>query len=58
MIIDREVALFDRDKVLKAALESKDRDWLNSLQHWKERFRLITYEQVNDRTLMESLAKR
>ena len=73
MIRDREVAFWtetciheanlvkmleDRDKAMKAVLESRDRDWLNSLQHYKESFRLMTYEQVNNRTLMESLAKR
>ena len=26
--------LEDRDKSMKAALESRDRDWLNSVQHW------------------------
>ena len=50
--------LEDRDKAMKAALESRDRDWLNSLKHCKERVRLMTYEQVNNRALMESLAKR
>ena len=73
MIRDREVAFWterciheanlvkmleDRDKAMKVVLESRDRDWLNSLQHYKESFRLMTYEQVNNRTLMESLAKR
>ena len=43
---------------MKAALESRDKDWLNSLEHCKESFRLMTHEQVNNRTLMESLAKR
>ena len=73
MIRDREVAFWtetgiheanlvklleDRDKAMKAALESRDIDWLNSLKHCEEIFRLMTYEQVNNRTLMESLAKR
>ena len=58
MIRDREVAfcteigiheanlvkmLKDKDKAMKAALESRDRTWLNSLQHCKESFRLMTY---------------
>ena len=42
---------------MKAALESRDRDWLNSLEHCKESFILITHEQVNNKRLMESLAK-
>ena len=50
--------LEDRDTAMKATLESRDRDWLNSLEHCKESFRLMTHEQVNNRTLMESLAKR
>ena len=50
--------LEDRDKAMKAVLESRNRDWMNSLKHCKESFRLMTYEQVNNRTLMESLAKR
>ena len=73
MIRDREVAFWtetgiheanlvkmlkDRDKAMKAALESRDKDWLNSLQQCKESVRLMTYEQVNNRALMKSLAKR
>ena len=50
--------LEDRDKAMKVTLESSDKDWLNSLKHCEESFRLMTYEQVNNRTLMESLAKR
>ena len=73
VIRDREVAFWtktyihdanlvkmleDKDKGMKAALESRDRDWLNSLKHCNESARLLTYEQVNNRTLMESLAKK
>ena len=73
MIRDREVAFWietgtheaglikmleDRDKALKACLKSRDNNWLNSLAHCKEIFRLMTYEQVHNRTLLESLAKR
>ena len=50
--------LENRDNVMKASFESRDKDWLNSLEHCKESFRLTTCEQVNNRTLMESLAKR
>ena len=50
--------LEDRGNPLKASLESKDQNWLNSLAHCKKSFRLMTYEQVNNRTLLESLAKR
>ena len=73
VIRDREVAFWtetrrheegllkmlgDRDNAMKACLESRDRDWLNDLAHCKESFRLMTYEQVNNRTLLELLAKR
>ena len=50
--------LEDRDNALKACPESRDNNWLNSLAHCKQSFRLMTYEQVNNRTLLESLAKR
>ena len=50
--------LEDRDNVSKACLESRDNNWLNSLAHCKQSFHLMTYEQVNNRTLLESLAKR
>ena len=50
--------LEDRDKAMKETLESRDKDWLNSLQHCKENIRLMTYEQVNNKALMESLTKR
>ena len=50
--------LEDRDNALKACLESRDNNWLNSLTHCKQSFFLITYEQVNNMKLLESLAKR
>ena len=43
---------------MKACLESRDNNWLNSLAHCKQSFCLMTYEQVNNRTLLESLAER
>ena len=73
MIRDKEVAFWietgiheasllkmleDRDNAMKVALESRDKDWLTSLEHCKESFRLMTQEQVNNKRLMESLAKR
>ena len=48
----------DRDNALKACLKSRDKNWLNTLARCKESFCLMTYEQVNNRTLLESLAKR
>ena len=50
--------LEDSDNALKACLESRDNNWLNSLAHYKQSFRLMTYEQFNSRTLLESLSKR
>ena len=50
--------LEDRDNALKACLESRDKYWLNNLAHCNESFRLMTYEKVNNMTLLESLAKR
>ena len=50
--------LKDRDKSLKAALESRDKEWLNSLQHCKDSLRLNTQEMINNITLMETLRKR
>ena len=36
--------LEDKDKAMKATLEPRDRDWLNSLKNCKESFRLMTQE--------------
>ena len=36
--------LEDRDDALKACLESRDDNWLNSLAHCKQSFCLMTYE--------------
>ena len=46
------------DKAIKEELTSKDKEWLNSLQHCRDNLRIISHDQVNNRTLMESLAKR
>ena len=53
-----EYALKKKDEEWRAELEKRDQNWLNSLAHYKQSFRLLTYEQVNNRTLLESLAKR
>ena len=50
--------LEDRDNTLKVGMESRDMNWLNSLEHCQQSFHLMTYVQVNNRTLLESLAKR
>ena len=50
--------LEDRDNALKASLESRDNNWLNSLAHCKQSFHLMTYELINSGTFLESLAIR
>ena len=50
--------LEDRDKSLKETLKSRDREWLNSLQHCRDSLRLNTPELMNNRALMEILSKR
>ena len=42
--------LEDKDKVIKATLESRDREWLSGPEHCTQSLRLITYEQINNRT--------
>ena len=51
-------ALKKRDEEWRAELEKRDLYWLNSMAHCKQSFRLMTYEQVNNRALLKSLAKR
>ena len=53
-----EDAFKKRDEEWKAELEKKDQYLLNSMANCKQSFRLMTYEQVKSRTLLESLAKR
>ena len=53
-----EDALKQRDEEWRAKLEKRDQNWLYSLAHYKQGFCLMTYEKVNSRTLLESLAKR
>ena len=53
-----EDALNKRDEEWRDELEKRDQYWLNSMAHCKKIFRLMTYEKVNRRTLLESLAKR
>ena len=50
--------LEDREPTLKASLESRDNNWLKGLAHCKQSFRLMTYELISSRTLLETLAKR
>ena len=53
-----EDALRKRDEEWRGELEKRDQYWLNSIGHMKQIFRLMTYEQVNNRAFLESLAKR
>ena len=50
--------LRDRDNALKASMDSRDKNCMKSLGHWKQSFRFMTYEIINNRTLLESLAIR
>ena len=50
--------LRDRDKALKASMDSRDNNYMNSLGHCNQSFLLISYEIINNRTLIESLAMR
>ena len=50
--------LRDRDNALKASMDSRDNNYMNSLGHCKQSFRLMSFEIVNNRTLLESLAMR
>ena len=47
-----------RDCSMKIALELRDIEWLNSLQHCRDILRLTTQELINNRCIVESLGKR
>ena len=48
--------LRDRDNALKASMDSRDNNCMNSLGYYKYSFCLMSYEIINNKTLMESLA--
>ena len=48
--------LIDRDNDLKARMDSRDSNFMNSLGHYKQSFRLMSFEIINNRTLLESLS--
>ena len=50
--------MIDRDNALKGSMDSRDNNFMNSLEHYKQSFRLLSYDVRNDRTLLESLAMR
>ena len=43
---------------MMVALHNRDKLWLGSLDHCKQIYRMMTYEQVNNRTTLESIGKR
>ena len=48
----------ERDNALKGRMDSRDNNFMNSLEHCKQSFRLLGYDVGKDRTLLESLAMR
>ena len=52
------IVLRDRDNALKASMDSRDNNCINSLGHCKQSFCLMSYEIINNRTLLEYLAMR
>ena len=56
--IEWRTVLRDRDNALKASMDSRDSNCMNSLGHCKQSFRLMSYEIINNKTLLESLAMR
>ena len=52
------IILRDRDNALKASMDSRDNNFMNSLGHYEQSFCLMSYEIINNRTLLESLARR
>ena len=50
--------LRDRDNSLKASMDSRDNNCMNILGHCKHSFHLMSYEIINNGTLLESLAMR
>ena len=50
--------LRDRDNTLKVSMDARDSNYMNSLGHCKQSFLLMSYEIVNNKSLLESLAMR
>ena len=53
-----EDALRKRDEEWRGEVEKRDQYWSNCIGHMKKSFRLMNFEQINNRTLLETLAKR
>ena len=47
-----------RDQEMMVALHNIDKLWLGSLKHCKQSYRMMTYEQINNRTTLASIGKR
>ena len=45
------IVLRDRDNALKASMDSRDNNCMNSLGHYKQSFRMMSYDVKNHRTL-------
>ena len=46
------------DNTLKESMDARDNNCMNSLGHCKQSFHLMSYEIINNRTLLKSLAMR
>ena len=47
-----------RDQEMMEALRNRDKLWLGSLHQCKQSYIMMSYEQVNNRTSLESIGKR
>ena len=56
--IEWRTILRDRDNALKASMDSRDSNFMNSLGHCKQSFCVMSFEIINNKTLLESLAMR
>ena len=46
------------DNTLKASMDARDRNFMNSLGHCKQSYFLMSFEMINNRTLLEFIAMR
>ena len=51
-------AVENRDKAIVKELANRDNQWLNSLHHVEDNLKKSQREHINNRLLLESLAKR
>ena len=50
--------MVSRDKTIAENLAQRELNWVNSLQHMKDILKNLYAKEVNNRTLLNSLAKR